>query len=111
MVINFVLVQFVPGGPVEQIIAQMQGEGDVFGSFAGGGEDATFSETEGEGYVGARGLPQEFIDELRAQYGLDKPPLQRFVDMMWNYMRLDFGESYFSSISVIDLVLEKMPVS
>ena len=110
MVINFVLVQFVPGGPVEQIIAEMQGEGDVFGAFAGGGEDATLQQSQGEGYMGARGLPQEFIDELEAQYGLDKPPLERFVNMMWNYMRFDFGESYFRSISVTDLVLEKMPV-
>jgi microcin C transport system permease protein len=111
MVINFVLVQFVPGGPVEQAIAQMQGQGDVFGGFAGGGEDSTLRESEGEGYAGARGLPPEFIEELKAQYGLDKPPLQRFIDMMWNYMRFDFGESYFRSISVTDLVLEKMPVS
>lgn len=111
MVINFVLVQFVPGGPVEQVIAQMQGEGDVFGGFAGGAEDATLREGESTGYAGARGLPQEFIDELKAQYGLDKPPLERFVGMMWNYMRFDFGESYFRSISVTDLVLEKMPVS
>lgn len=111
MVVNFILVQFVPGGPVEQIISQMQGEGDVFGSFAGGAEDATLAGTEGDGYVGARGLPQEFIDELRAQYGLDKPPLERFVNMMWNYMRFDFGESYFRSIGVTELVIEKMPVS
>ncbi len=111
MVINFVLVQFVPGGPVEQIIAQMQGEGDVFGSFAGGAEDTTLAGMEVEGYVGARGLPREFIDELRAQYGLDKPPLERFLKMIWNYMRFDFGESYFRSIGVTELVLEKMPVS
>ncbi len=111
MVINFALVQFVPGGPVEQIIAEMQGEGDVFSSFAGGAEDGTLTENEAEGYAGARGLPQEFIDELNELYGLDKPPLERFLDMMWNYMRLDFGESYFRSISVTDLVLEKMPVS
>jgi microcin C transport system permease protein len=111
MVINFALVQFVPGGPVEQIIAEMQGQGDVFAGFAGGAEDATLAENDGEGYSGARGLPQEFIDELRAQYGLDKPPLERFVNMMWDYMRFDFGESYFRSVEVTDLVLEKMPVS
>ncbi len=111
MVINFALVQFVPGGPVEQIIAEMQGRGDVFAGFAGGGEDATLSDDENSGYAGARGLPQEFIDELNAQYGLDKPPLERFFNMMWDYMRFDFGESYFRSVEVTDLVLEKMPVS
>ncbi|PID40829.1 MAG: microcin ABC transporter permease [Rhodobacterales bacterium] len=114
MVINFTLVQFVPGGPVEQIIAQMQGQGDVFEGFAGGGQDAgvdTPSAGGDEGYAGARGLPPEFIAELEKEFGFDKPPLERFLNMMGNYMRLDFGESYFRSISVIDLVLEKLPVS
>ena len=111
MVINFALVQFVPGGPVEQVIAQMQGDGDVFSGFAGGGEDSTLQEGDNESYMGARGLPPEFIEELKAQYGLDKPPLERFVKMIWNYMRFDFGESYFRSIGVTELVLEKMPVS
>jgi len=62
-------------------------------------------------YIGARGLPPEFIAELEREFGFDKPPLERFLNMMWNYLRLDFGESYFRSISVVDLVLEKMPVS
>ncbi|MEO0923961.1 MAG: microcin C ABC transporter permease YejB, partial [Pseudomonadota bacterium] len=107
----FALVQFLPGGPVEQAIAELQGEGDVFGGFAGGETDTAVTETDVEGYIGARGLPPEFIAELEAQFGLDKPPLERFFTMMWNYARFDFGESYFRKISVIDLVLEKMPVS
>ncbi|KNG94113.1 microcin C ABC transporter permease YejB [Pseudaestuariivita atlantica] len=112
LVINFTLVQFVPGGPVEQILAQMQGEGDVFSSFSGGDQDVG-EETFGSDsqYVGARGLDKEFIAELERQYGLDKPPLERFMKMLWDYARFDFGESYFRSISVVDLVLEKMPVS
>jgi microcin C transport system permease protein len=111
MVINFALVQFVPGGPIEQIIARLEGGGDVFAGIAGGA-DAGIDMTEGEGgYLGARGLPPEFIAELERQFGFDKPPLERFLDMMWNYIRFDFGESYFRSISVVDLVLEKMPVS
>lgn len=56
-------------------------------------------------------MPPEFIEELEREFGFDKPPLERFLNMMWNYMRLDFGESYFRNIGVIDLVLEKMPVS
>ncbi|SMP26866.1 microcin C ABC transporter permease YejB [Shimia sagamensis] len=113
MIINFTLVQFVPGGPVEQVLAKMQGEGDVFAGFAGGGEDVITEETFGSDseYLGARGLPKEFIEELEKEFGFDKPPLERFLTMMGNYMRLDFGESYFRKISVIDLVLEKMPVS
>ncbi|MCE0507063.1 MULTISPECIES: microcin C ABC transporter permease YejB [unclassified Roseivivax] len=114
MVVNFTLVQFVPGGPIEQILAEMRGEGDVFGGFAGANNDVGMTEetfgSDSE-YVGARGLPKDFIEELEKEFGFDKPPLQRFLDMMWSYMRLDFGESYFRSISVTDLVLEKMPVS
>ncbi|MBO9447770.1 MULTISPECIES: microcin C ABC transporter permease YejB [Ruegeria] len=112
MIVNFTLVQFVPGGPIEQIIAQMEGGGDVFEGIAGGGSDIE-QQTGGanDRYIGARGLPPEFIEELEKEFGFDKPPVQRFLDMMGNYLTLDFGESYFRSISVIDLVLEKMPVS
>ena len=112
LIINFALVQFVPGGPVEQIIAQMEGGGDVFESIAGGGADVEIQTTgANDRYVGGRGLPPEFIEELERQYGLDKPPLERFFKMLWDYARFDFGESYFRSTSVIDLILEKMPVS
>lgn len=114
MIINFSLVQFVPGGPVEQAIARAQGQGDVFGSFAGGQGDTEGIDLEGDfsdRYVGARGLPPEFIEELEREFGFDKPPVERFLNMMWNYLRLDFGESYFRSIGVMELVWEKMPVS
>ncbi|CAD0186072.1 Inner membrane ABC transporter permease protein YejB [Ruegeria sp. THAF57] len=115
MIVNFTLVQFVPGGPIEQIIAQIEGQGDVFAGFAGAGDAGAAAEPAGgsfdDKYVGARGLPPEFIAELEKEFGFDKPPLERFLSMMGNYLTLDFGESYFRSISVIDLVLEKMPVS
>ena len=112
MVINFALVQFLPGGPVEQAIARVQGEGDVFGGFAGTGQtDEAIGGDEVSGYIGSQGLPPEFIAQLEQQFGLDKPPLERFLNMMWNYARFDFGESYFRKVTVIDLVLEKMPVS
>ena len=110
LVINFALTQFVPGVPIEQVLANMEGQGDVFESFSGtSSEVAEASETSD--YVGARGLPPEFIAELEKEFGFDKPPLERFLTMLWNYLRFDFGESYFRSISVVDLVLEKMPVS
>jgi microcin C transport system permease protein len=114
MVINFTLTQFVPGGPIEQVLARLEGGGDAFQTIAGGGDaGGGIDEAAGgdERYIGSRGLPPEFIADLERQFGFDKPPLQRFLDMMWNYMRFDFGESYFRSISVVDLVLEKMPVS
>ena len=109
MIINFALIQFVPGGPIEQIIAQIEGGGDVFEGISGGGSELT--EQNDSDYAGGRGLPAEFIEELEREFGFDKPPLERFLTMMWNYIRFDFGESYFRSISVVDLVLEKMPVS
>ncbi|MCZ4365768.1 microcin C ABC transporter permease YejB [Sulfitobacter sp. W002] len=114
MLVNFALVQFVPGGPVEQAIARIQGGGDVFGGFAGGNNDAgvdTMARGSDSTYVGARGLPPELIEELEKEFGFDKPPVERFFHMLWNYMRLDFGESYFRAISVIDLIKEKLPVS
>ena len=115
MVINFVLTQFVPGGPIEQVLAKLEGSGDVLAGITGGGGDAgpqgAGAGGAGGDYVGGRGLPPEFIAELEAEFGFDKPPLERFVLMMWNYVRFDFGDSYFRSISVVDLVLEKMPVS
>lgn len=110
MIINFTLTQFVPGGPIEQIIARMEGGGDVFEGIAGGSSEIAETSSD-ERYVGARGLPADFIAELEREFGFDKPPLERFLTMMWNYIRFDFGESYFRSISVVDLVLEKMPVS
>ncbi|WP_413869744.1 microcin C ABC transporter permease YejB [Albidovulum sp.] len=112
MLINFTLTQFVPGGPIEQILARIEGEGDVFRNIAGGGDAGAEQQIGGdERYAGARGLPPEFIESLERQFGFDKPAWQRFVEMMGNYLRFDFGESYFRSISVIDLVIEKMPVS
>jgi len=118
MVVNFTLVQFVPGGPIEQIIAQVEGQGDVFAGFAGGetgapdlGNDLGGIGAGDEKYAGSRGLPPEFIAELEKEFGFDKPPLERFLLMLGNYIQLDFGESYFRKIGVVDLVLEKMPVS
>jgi len=110
LLINFVLVQFVPGGPIEQIIAQIEEGANALDNVTGGSGDAGVGNGE-DGYQGGRGLPQEFIEELEREFGFDKPPVERFFNMVWDYLRFDFGESYFRSISVVDLVLEKMPVS
>ncbi len=115
MVINFTLVQFVPGGPIEQAIAEMQGMGDVMGRLTGAGEDVHRTTGPpggaGERYIGARGLPPEFIAQLEREFGFDKPPVERFLTMMWNFLRFDFGTSYFRSKGVIALVVERLPVS
>ena len=121
MVINFAIIQFAPGGPVEQAIAEWQGQAaDATSRFSGTGSDIqgvqsdTAASQSGGGvsrYRGAQGLRPEIIAKIEAQYGFDKPAHERFFTMMWNYARFDFGESYFSDKRVVDLVIEKMPVS
>lgn len=113
MVLNFALVQFLPGGPIEQVIAQLENSGDPLDRIGGDGSDAGIVTKNGveSKYQGARGLPPDFIEKLEVQFGFDKPPLERFLKMMKSYITFDFGESYFRSISVVDLILEKMPVS
>ena len=116
MFLNFLLVQFVPGGPVEQMIYQFE-NGSNLDLVGGGGSDAGQENNSNQSlsndskYKGAQGLPEEFIKDLEKQFGFDKSPSERFLIMVKNYLTFDFGESYFRSISVIDLVLEKMPVS
>jgi microcin C transport system permease protein len=117
MVINFVVIHVAPGGPVEQIIAQITGEGaDITERVTRTGTGETqVSVDQGPGatgkYRGAQGLDPEFIAELEKRFGFDKPLHERFVGMMKNYLMFDFGDSFFRDQSVIDLVLDKMPVS
>jgi len=102
MLITFVVTQFVPGGPVERIIAEME-------SAANGGVEV--SGRSSSLYQGDQGLDEERIAELKALYGFDKPPLTRFVTMMKNYILFDFGESYYHHRKVVDLVISRLPVS
>ena len=122
MLINFVVVQVLPGGPVEQVIAELTGQGlaatsrvsSQSGDISGGGEASrsVASETSTTGaYRGAQGLSPEFIAELERQFGLDKPAHERFFLMLRNYAVFDFGESFFRGRPVVDLVIEKMDVS
>jgi len=116
MLLNFVIIQFAPGGPVEQILHQIEqgGAGGATERFTGGSDSpgaGAQSGSERSTYRGSQGLEQELKDELTRQFGLDKPPVERFLLMLWNYARFDFGESFFRSVSVIDLIIEKMPVS
>ena len=122
MLVAFVVVQFAPGGPVEQVIAKLTGAdtgatsrisgsaGGDFGSrgMAQGGAQADALTSK---YRGAQGLDPAFIKKLEKQFGFDKPAYERFGIMMWNYIRFDFGKSYFRDVSVIQLIKEKLPVS
>jgi microcin C transport system permease protein len=119
MLINFLIIQTAPGGPVEQIIGDLTGQGAAIAervARGGGGEVAggtTGMPGAGEAstYRGAQGLDPEFIASLERQFGFDRPLHERFFMMLKNYVVFDFGESYFRNRRVVDLVLEKMPVS
>ncbi len=135
MVINFSLTQFVPGGPIDQVLARVQGEGDAIEALSGNGSDPGIEGSDGDSaYIGARGLPPEFIDKLEIDFGfarivcapgfVGEPTLkdpactkqkigafERFWIMLGNYVTFDFGESYFRDIGVFELVAEKLPVS
>ena len=104
------MVQFVPGGPIEQIISDLEKNSSFLDSIGGGSQEVRTSDGL-ESYKGSVGLPKDFIDELEAQFGFDKPLWERFFSMMYDYITFDFGDSYFRSISVIELIIEKMPVS
>ncbi len=113
MVINFMIVQAAPGGPVEQMIAQIQGVAvSATARVSGTGGEAAAPQGGGQSvYRGARGLDPAFIKEIERQFGFDKPAHERFFQMIGNYIRFDFGKSFFRDQSVVDLVLQKMPVS
>ncbi|NLS01862.1 microcin C ABC transporter permease YejB [Rhizobium sp. P32RR-XVIII] len=112
MAISFTVIQFAPGGPVEQVIAQLTGQADGADQRLSGGGDAVQQfDDSGSRYRGAQGLDPELIAKLEKQFGFDKPPLTRFLEMMWNYSRFDFGESFFRNTSVLELIKEKLPVS
>jgi microcin C transport system permease protein len=109
--INFAVVQFAPGGPVEQMIAELKGKGDVTERLSGPRHGETAAPPENGTYRGRRGLDPKLIADIRRQFGFDKPALQRFGIMLRNYLTFDFGRSFFSDKSVISLIGEKMPVS
>jgi microcin C transport system permease protein len=121
MLVSFVVVQFAPGGPIERVIAQLSGtdtgatsriSGSPGGDF--GARGAVPGSAQGDinsKYRGAQGLDPAFIKSLEKQYGFDKPAYERFFIMLWDYLRFDFGKSYFRDVSVIELIKEKLPVS
>lgn len=107
--LNFAIVQVAPGGPVEQVLAKVQG-------LNSGGEGGTrmSSSTGARGtsnYRGAQGLDPEFVKEIEKQFGFDKPAHERFVLMLKNYLSFNLGQSFFRTVNVVDLILEKLPVS
>lgn len=119
MVVNFLIVQAAPGGPVEQVIARLQGHdvgaaARVGGAVAAEGTDAAASidlDRVDSRYRGARGIDPDLLAELERMYGFDRPAHERFFKMMWGYLQFDFGTSFYRDRAVLELVLDKMPVS
>src|SRR5215831_9412576 len=113
MVVNFIIVQAAPGGPIEQMISKLKGStvSATERVSGGAGEFKTQAGGNESRYRGARGLDPALIRELEKQYGFDKPPVERFFLMMRNYITFDFGISFFRDRRVVDLIKDKLPVS
>ena len=119
MVVNFAIIQAAPGGPVERLIARLQGLEVSATARVGGGEHGDLSEVSrqleggagGGRYRGARGLDPDLIRELERQFGFDKPAHERFVHMIARFVQFDLGRSFYRDESVIDLIAAKLPVS
>jgi len=119
LTLTFLLAQFAPGGPVERIMAQLSGtDAGATARFGGGGGDITAGRQVGpggegsaSGYRGSQGLDQKFVEELKKQFGFDKPWYERYGKLVWDFARFDFGRSYYRDVTVIDLIKEKLPVS
>ncbi|WP_264875535.1 microcin C ABC transporter permease YejB [Vibrio agarivorans] len=113
--INFFIIQIAPGGPVEQAIAQLEGHSSgIMERFSGGGAEVDLpsgQDTSATGYKGSRGLDPEVVEEIKKQFGFDKPILERYWDMLKNYATFNFGDSLFKGGNVIDLIIERLPVS
>ncbi len=112
--INFIVVQFAPGGPVEQMILEMRGKGgNATERMSGGGNEVAMAPDPSNpgAYRGARGLDPARIMEIRKMFGFDKPAWVRFLDMLRDYLTFHFGESFFRGASVLQLIGQKMPVS
>ena len=109
MLLNFVIVQAAPGGPIDQIIARYQGlDSNASTRLDGGGGDPS-GDTQAS--RGSRGVDPRFIAQLEEQFGFDEPPYQRFLGMIGDYATFDFGDSFFRGRPVVDLILERLPVS
>ena len=114
LLLNFLIIQLAPGGPVEQALAHMQGFAVDATSRIGSGERSDISADSSSGeskYRGAQGMDPALVAEIEQLYGFDKPPHERFFKMVGDYLRFDFGRSFFSDKPVVDLIIEKMPVS
>src|SRR5262245_39887643 len=123
LLVTFVVVQFAPGGPIDRVLAVLAGADTGAGARVPGGSQGgdfgargtqTGPQSDGGAssrYRGAQGLDPKFTESLERQFGFDRPAHERFFLMLWNYIRFDFGRSYFRDVTVLELIKEKLPVS
>ena len=122
LLLNFLVIQLAPGGPVETAIAHLQGYSGGFSAQIQGSSGSDFQSSNANGqvgmsqnnasdYQGAQGLPQEIIDRIEQQYGFDKPWYERFWLLLSSYAVFDFGRSYYADKPILDMIVERMPVS
>ncbi len=110
--LNFFVVQFAPGGPVEQVMAEMKGRGgNATARITGAASDTGSSGGASGGYRGAQGIDPRILAEIKAQFGFDKPAGERFVLMLRDYLSFDFGRSFYRDQTVVQLIAQRMPVS
>ncbi|MDZ7754681.1 MAG: microcin C ABC transporter permease YejB [Gammaproteobacteria bacterium] len=114
MVLNYVIVQAAPGGPVERLVAELKGHGVAATARMGGsaaGDAGMAAAGGGRDYTGTKGIDPELLADIERLYGFDKPAHERFFQMMGQYLRFEFGDSFYQDRSVVDLVIDKLPVS
>ncbi len=116
LVVNFLIVQTAPGGPVEQMVARIKdpsgGSSGAQGRGGAAGDMGAAASSQGAGfYRGAQGIDPDLLNDIKHAYGFDKPPIERFFLMVGNYARFDFGQSFFRDRAVVDIILEKLPTS
>ena len=110
LAVNFAIIQLAPGGPVEYILAKYQGMNtDSKAQFTSSAE--ALSASQNSQYQGSQGVPSDLKEELNRQFGFDKPLHVRFLKMVKDYAKFDFGKSYYQDKDVLELILERMPVS
>ncbi|HAL43072.1 MAG TPA: microcin ABC transporter permease [Gammaproteobacteria bacterium] len=112
LLVNFAIIQAAPGGPVDQAISRLQGmDASATAGIGGGSVSNSINPGQQSSFDASRGIDPELLAELNKQFGFDKPAHERFFTMLGDYLTFDFGESFYQDVPVIDLIIDRLPVS
>ena len=112
LLVNFAIIQAAPGGPVDQAISRLQGmDASATAGIGGGSVSNSINHGQQSSFDASRGIDPELLAELNKQFGFDKPAHERFFTMLGDYLTFDFGESFYQDVPVIDLIIDRLPVS